>query len=107
MSVSMRTVATFAVAIFLGLVAVLMVRGYIATATKPGASLNLSPASTVPVVVAAQPIERGTRRAPNLHKVVVLPQEGAPAEAFHSVDQLTGGGQQRLVVRTVLGNEAI
>jgi pilus assembly protein CpaB len=57
--------------------------------------------------VAAQPIERGTKLLPNLLKVVVLPQEGVPTEAFHSIDQLTGGNQQRLAVRTILGNETI
>jgi pilus assembly protein CpaB len=107
MSVSIRTVATFAVAIFLGLVAVLMVRGYIATATKPGASVSLTPTTTLQVVVAAQPIVRGTKITPNLLKIVVLPQDGVPAEAFHSVDQLTGGGQERLAMRTILGNETI
>ena len=52
MSVSMRTIATFAVAIFLGVVAVLLTRGYVNSVTQ-----NAAPAATsqlVPVVVAAQ-----------------------------------------------------
>jgi len=105
-SVSMRTIATFAVAIFLGVVAVLLTRGYVNSVTQ-----NAAPAASsqlVPVVVAAQALERGVVRQPAALKVVNFPAEAAPANVFHTIAELTGAkDQQRLVLRNLVANETV
>ena len=52
---SLRTLASFALAILLGLIAVLVVRG-VMTSQRPAAAQM---AAMTPVVVAMMPIERG------------------------------------------------
>jgi pilus assembly protein CpaB len=71
-SISIRTIATFAVAIFLGVVAVMLTRGYVGSVAQKGAATAL--AGSVPVVVAAQPLDRGVVLQPHA-------QAGQPAEA--------------------------
>lgn len=106
MSISMRTIATFAVAIFLGIVAVVLTRGYVTTATQTGVAPVAG--APVPVVVTAQPIDRGVALQPGFLKLVNFPAEAAPANAFHSISDLTGGkDQQRLVLRAMVANEPI
>lgn len=106
MSISVRTIATFAVAIFLGIVAVVLTRSYVNNATVG----NVTPAaaSTVPVVVAAQDLDRGVALQPNFLKVVNFPADAAPASAFHAVADLTGSkDQQRLALRAMVANEPV
>ena len=106
MSISIRTVATFAVAIFLGIVAVVLTRSYVNSAA-PGAVVSTS-GGLVPVVVAAQPVERGVVLQPAFLKLASFPADAAPANAFHSIAELTGGkDQQRLALRSLVGNEPI
>jgi pilus assembly protein CpaB len=105
-SISMRTIATFAVAIFLGVVAVILTRGYVSSVTQRVAAP--SGAGVVPVVVAAQPMDRGVVLEPNFLKVVNLPADAVPANVFHAVSELTGGkDQQRLALRSLVANEPI
>ena len=107
MSVSMRTIATFAVAIFLGVVAVLLTRGYVSSVTQRVAAPS-GAGALVPVVVAAQPLERGVVLAPNFLKVVNFPADGAPSNVFHAISELTGGkDQQRLALRSLVANEPV
>jgi pilus assembly protein CpaB len=103
----MRTIATFAVAIFLGVVAVLLTRGYVSSVTqRVGTPTGVG--ALVPVVVAAQALERGVVLQPASLKVVNFPAEAAPANVFHAVSDLTGGkDQQRLVLRSLVANEPI
>lgn len=106
MSISIRTIATFAVAIFLGIVAVFLTRSYVNSigqrATAPAG------AGLVSVVIAAQPLERGVMLSPALLKVVNYPADATPSNAFHSIEQLTGGkDQQRLTLRAMAANEPI
>jgi pilus assembly protein CpaB len=105
-SISIRTIATFAVAIFLGLVAVVLTRGYVSSvAPRSG---PLTSAGMVPVVVAAQPMDRGVVLDAAHLKVVNFPAEAAPANAFHAVSDLTGGkDQQRLALRSLVTNEPV
>jgi len=104
-TVSMRTIATFAVAIFLGVVAVLLTRGYVSSVTERVATPMVA-GGTVPVVVAAQPLDRGVVLAPNFLKVVNFPAEAAPSNVFHAISELTGNkDQQRLALRSKM-NEA-
>lgn len=106
-----RTIATLAVAILLGLIAVVLVRNYI-RAPEPGSPASgkagVVAAGMVPMVVAAQPIERGTVLLPNSLKVVQVPQDAAPVGVFQSVDQLTGAEDvQRVALRAIVANEPI
>jgi pilus assembly protein CpaB len=105
-SISIRTIATFAVAIFLGIVAVILTRSYVGSVAQQGAATAL--AGSVPVVVAAQPLDRGVVLQPAMLKVVNFPAEAAPANVFHSVTDLAGGkDQQRLALRSMVANEPI
>jgi pilus assembly protein CpaB len=99
-----RTVATLAVAVFLGLIAVFLVRNYLASASAKQPEVAL----TVPVVVASSPIERGkTVEAAGL-KTVNYPADAVPAGAFRSVSDLTGASaDKRVAIRTISANEPI
>lgn len=108
MSISIRTVATFAVAIFLGIIAVVLTRGYISSVGQRGAAGPVAPAGMVPVVVAAQPMDRGVVLDAAHLKVVSFPADGAPASAFHAISDLTGAkDQQRLALRSMVANEPV
>jgi pilus assembly protein CpaB len=105
LSISIRAIATFAVAIFLGVVAVLLTRGYVTSATQGGAP---AVGGLVPVVVTAQPLDRGVVLEARFLKLVNFPADAAPANSFHSVAELTGGKDlQRLVLRAMVANEPI
>ena len=107
MSVSMRTIATFAVAIFLGVVAVLLTRGYVSSVTQRVAA-PITSGGTVPIVVAAQPLDRGVVLQPSFLKVVNFPSDAAPSNVFHAISELTGGkDQQRLALRSMVANEPV
>lgn len=106
MAISMRSLATFAVAIFLGIVAVILTRSYV----NNSARVVAAPVQTgfVSVVVAAQPLDRGVTLEPNLLKTVSFPADAAPANAFSGIAALTGGKEQkRLMLRNVVANEPI
>ena len=98
----LRTIATFAVAIVLGLVAVILVRNSMAS---NAANLSLN---TTPVVVTAQPIPRDTPLQPTMFKVVNYPRDGVPAGSFHTVqDLMASGGGNRTAQRDLAVNEVI
>src|SRR5579862_8730428 len=101
-----RNLATLAVAVVLGLFAVILVRNYLSNAGP--ANVPAAAVATTPVVVASQPVVRGVSLQPNLLKVVAFPKDSVPTGAFQSVDQLVGdkaGG--RLVLRSLAANEPI
>ena len=107
MSVSIRTIATLAVAICLGLFAVLLTQRYLTSAGQGGLTV-VAATGSVPVVVTARPLDRGVTLQPNALRVVNFPADAAPTNAFHSVGELTGGKeQQRLVLRAMGSNEPI
>ena len=54
-----RTIATLAVALLLGVIAVILVNGYLSSARNARAPQVAQTTATVPVVVAAKPIDRG------------------------------------------------
>jgi pilus assembly protein CpaB len=100
-----RTIATLAVAVFLGLVAVFLMQNWISgqrAADRQRAAAN----ATVPVVVAAQPIARGVPLQPAVLRVAQYPQGAVPEGAFNSVEALTAGGA-RLALRPMSPNEPI
>ena len=98
----LRTIATYAVAIVLGLVAVILVRNSMASSA---ANANLN---TVPVVVTAQAIPRDTQLQATMFKVVNYPRDAVPAGSFHTVAELmASGGGNRTAQRTLAVNEVI
>ena len=102
---NIRTIATLSVAIVLGLIAVIVLNGYLGSSRyKQQAAV----AGVTPVVVAALPISRGAALQPFTLKVVNYPQGAAPLGAFGSVSQLVGGNAtQRLALRDIGLNEPI
>jgi pilus assembly protein CpaB len=102
-----RNIASIAVAILLGLIAVILVRNYLAAtpqARVPGGAAM----ATTPVVVASQPLARGVALQPSLLKVVNYPQSDVPASSFHSIAELTGDKDgARLTLRSIVADEPI
>jgi pilus assembly protein CpaB len=99
---SPRTIVTFAVAIMLGLFAVLLVRNYVSPKRTDSAGK-----ANATIVVAAQPIKRGDKLDPASLKVVRVPADALPAGAFNSVAALTGDGVERVALRAIALNEPI
>ncbi len=100
----MRNLATLAVAVFLGLIAVILVRNYLGRQVQGPAAET----ATIPVVVAAQQIARGASLQPAMLKVVVFPRESLPAGTFPDVAQVTGAKEgPRVAMRAFLPNEPL
>ncbi|HEY1929709.1 MAG TPA: Flp pilus assembly protein CpaB [Caulobacteraceae bacterium] len=104
---NIRAIATLAVALCLGLVAVILVRGYLSSGSKPAAPARPSGPTTA-VVIAAAPIARGASLEPTELKVVSYPSGSVPAGSFAAVGQLVGAGPNaRLAVRPIAANEPV
>jgi pilus assembly protein CpaB len=100
-----RNIATLAVAIFFGLVAVILVRNYVGRVQQPGTVAGLQ---TRPVVVAAQPIVRGAALQPSMLKVIAFPGDAAPVSAFADIAQVTGAKEgPRLALRSFAPDEPL
>lgn len=97
-----RTIVTFAIAIMLGLSAVLLVRNYVSPKADDAKDKNGLGAT---IVVASQPIKRGDKLNPALLKVVQVSAEATPAGAFTSVADLTG--VDRVALRAIGLNEPV
>jgi pilus assembly protein CpaB len=105
---SIRTLATLGVAIFLGVIAVVLVRTYLGNATRTTVAQTGSEAPTVSIVVAARPLARGAVLQADALKVVNYPQDAAPVEAFHAIGEVVGGeNNQRVALRAMVANEPI
>lgn len=102
---SIRTVATIAVAVLLGLISVFLLQNYL-TGQRAADRTQAVLAGTTPVVVAAQPIGRGVALQPQLLKVVRYPQGSVPVGALTDIAQASQGGQ-RLALRGFAPNEPI
>ncbi|HTX51001.1 MAG TPA: Flp pilus assembly protein CpaB [Caulobacteraceae bacterium] len=103
-----RTIATLAVAVLLGVIAVVLVQGYISSARNTPAPQAAQTSAGVPVVVAAKPIDRGVALTADLLKVVNYPADAAPPTDFQTLAQLTGPGQTgRLALRSLALNEPV
>jgi pilus assembly protein CpaB len=105
MQLSLRTIASLVVAVFLGLVAVLLLRNVL-SAQKPAA---LQASSTqVPVVVANVPIGRGVVLKTDMLKVVSFTRESAPPGSFAAVNQVIVAGQpDKVALRDFAANEPL
>jgi len=105
-SISLRTISTLVAAVFLGLVAVVLTRSYLDNAVRSNPTVATSNGPAIPVVVAAANVTRGAVLQVPMLKVAAYPMDAAPAGAFHSIAELTGGaGQQRLALRNMVVNE--
>ncbi|HEY2052264.1 MAG TPA: Flp pilus assembly protein CpaB [Caulobacteraceae bacterium] len=104
---NIRTVATLAVALCLGLLAVLLVRGYLVSGSKPAAPARPT-GSTTAVIVAALPISRGAVLQPTELKVADYPSSAVPPGSFQSVGQLVAvGPNARVALRAISVNEPV
>jgi len=106
---NIRTLATLAVAILLGLIAVVLVRGYIGGAQgKAGQGVGGPAAPGQPVVVASGPIPRGAALDAKSLKVVIYPAESVPPGAFHTIADVTmTGPNARLALRSFVPGEPL
>jgi pilus assembly protein CpaB len=98
---SLRTIASLAVAILLGLVAVLMIRNVLADRSPRSVAVK-----STPVLVAAIPIDRGVTLKPAMLKVVNYPREAVPTGSFQTIDQVAGANA-RTVTRSMTANEPV
>lgn len=103
---NMRTIATLAVAIVLGLFAVMLVRNMLNSNARNAGSANAG--AVTPVVVAAAPISRGVVLAPNLLKVVSYPANAVPTGAVANITDLGAPGPTgRISLRSLTPNEPV
>jgi pilus assembly protein CpaB len=101
-----RTIASLAIAVFLGLIAVVLVRSFLIS-QHPTGTVSAAGGMT-PIVVAAVPLERGVALKPAMLKVVAYPKDAVPVGAFQSVDQLAGkSGPVRSTQRAMTVNEPV
>ena len=103
----LRTIATFAIAIVLGLIAVVLINVYMGGTRKAQVAQAQAGVGS-PVVVAQAPITRGGIVQPAQLKVVNYPAGSVPAGAFTTISQLTGGkDQQRIALRDLAPDEPV
>lgn len=102
---NIRALASFSVAILLGLLALLGVRELL-NARKADASIAALGQATTPVVVAAISIERGTDLKPVMLKTVLYPSNSVPTGAFKAVDQALAHGDRK-ALRSLSVNEPV
>jgi pilus assembly protein CpaB len=101
-----RTVISLAVAVVLGLGAVLAARVYL------GSAHNAAPAArdagSTPVVVASQPLARGFKLQPAVLKVARYPADAVPPGAFRTVAEAASAqGGARIVLKDIGSNEPV
>ena len=105
---SIRTLATLAVAVVLALIAAVIINSYLTGVSKKAQVQQVAGGGLTPVVVAAQPIVRGATLAQPLLKVVSYPQASVPAGAYKSIQDLTGpAAKNRLALHSMVVNEPI
>ncbi|MGE5566485.1 MAG: Flp pilus assembly protein CpaB [Parcubacteria group bacterium] len=91
-----RTILTLVIAAILGVIAVLLTRSYLGH-QRASIAQNGGAEGMATVVVAAQPLARGVLLTPAVLKVANYPANAVPAGAFTSVQQLTTGGERRVL----------
>jgi len=104
-TVSIRTIASLAVALFLGVIAAFLAQRYLTNREPASAQVDTN-GPLVDVVVAAQAIDRGAALQASMMKVVPYPAAAAPVGVFHNVSDLASG-QPRLALRSMVSNEPI
>ena len=107
---NLRTIASLAVALFLGLLAVILVRAYLDNARTGvvGAGPAGAPAGSVPVVIASAAIERGAVLGPGQLKIASYPANSVPTGAFNAVSAVSStAAGARVALRAFEINEPI
>ncbi|HEY2177302.1 MAG TPA: Flp pilus assembly protein CpaB [Caulobacteraceae bacterium] len=103
----LRTIATFAIAVVLGIIAVVLINVYMGSSRKAQPT-QVAAGTGSAVVVAAAPITRGAVIQPAQLKIVNYPAAAVPTGAFTSVAQLTGGKDvQRVALRDLGPDEPV
>ena len=104
----LRTIATFAIAVVLGLIAVVLINMYMGSSRKSQVAQTQAGVGA-PVVVAAAAIGRGATLQPTQLKVVNYPAGSVPSGSFQTVAQVapTAKDQQRVAMRDVAVDEPI
>ncbi|HXV01873.1 MAG TPA: Flp pilus assembly protein CpaB [Caulobacteraceae bacterium] len=103
----LRTIATFAIAIVLGLVAVVLINVYMGSSRK-AQTTQVAAGAGSPVVVAAAPITRGAVVQPAQLKIVNYPAGAVPTGSFTAIAQVTGGKDvQRVALRDLGPDEPV
>jgi pilus assembly protein CpaB len=92
------------IAVFLGLIAVLIANSLLGTNEKPQPGL---PAGTVKLAVARVPLEFGTPVTPEKVRMVDWPGDAIPAGAFRSLPELTPMGKVSVALRPMAVNEPV
>ena len=102
-----RTIATLAIAVLLGLIVVFMINGFLNSSHNAQvAQAPSGPGS--PVVVAALPIARGATITPDMLKLAKVPAGATPLGSFSAISALTGGKDaQRVAMRDLAPDEPI
>jgi len=103
-TMNLRTIATVAIAILLGVVAMSLVHNYVkssATATPSVATGGR------PVVVAARAVERGVPLTGDAVKIVYYPADAFPEGAYESLAALSDGGRARRTLLPLAPNQPI
>ena len=99
-----QTVIALAVAIVLGIFAVLFANAYIGRTDQKLAQANQG---MTKVAVAAIPLDYGTDITPDKVKFVDYPSASLPAGVFSNYNQLAPAGKRRVVLRPIALNEPI
>ncbi len=106
-----RNIVSVVAAILLGIVSVVLVRGYLESAQQrpvvSTAASSVPAGSSVEVVVAAQPIARGSALEAGMMKVANFPKGNVPANSFQNIEELTGQNGKRLALRSFVPDEPI
>lgn len=103
---SIRSLISLSVAIFMGLIALFLVRGYLVSHSSGPA---VAARATAPVVVAAAPIARGAKLKPEMLKIANYPRESVPQGALTTIEKAmkSPDGSPRTAVRDMVANEAV
>ncbi|MFN3515214.1 MAG: Flp pilus assembly protein CpaB [Phenylobacterium sp.] len=99
-----RNILTLAAAAVLALLAVIAAQAWLTSAAKSRERSEVV-VGTVPVVVAARPVERGATLTAADLKIVAFPEQATPEGALNSIAQATGG--QRMALRALAVNEPV
>lgn len=93
-------------AVLLGLIAVFSVRTYLTASPQPLHSAPTPVVTTSPVIVAAAPIEFGTKLTKEMFHEAQLPAAIVPDGSFKAMDDVIGKGDRR-ALRRIGRNEVI
>jgi len=101
----MRAFVMLGLALTMGVISVILVQDWLARQTPAPAEQASAPAAQV--VVAATNLTFGSRIRRDHLKLVDWPSGAVPAGAFSDVDELAGGTEDRVALRSIEPNEPV